>query len=156
MSNARARLKELGIVLPPAVAPLGSYVPTVQVGSLVFVSGQLPRQGDVLIKGKLGADVSLETGRNAARTAALNGLAALDAAVGLDRVKRIVKLMVVVACVPGFTDQPQVANGASDLMVEVFGDAGRHARLAVSAPVLPADACVEVEMIAEVKAADER
>lgn len=156
MESVKDKLKALGIVLPPPPAPAGAYVPYVQAGNLVFVSGQLPRSGDVLVKGKVGAEVNLQTAKQAARTAGINGLAVLDSAVGLDRVKRIVKLMVIVSCVPSFTDQPQVANGASDLMLEVFGEQGRHARMAASAPALPLDACVEVEMIAEVKAPDER
>jgi enamine deaminase RidA (YjgF/YER057c/UK114 family) len=150
MSNSR-RLSELGITLPTPPRPVGSYVPGVRVGNLVMCSGQLPMaDGKLLAKGKVGRDLSLESAQAAARQAALNALAILAAtAGGIDHIVRIVRLAVFVNSAPGFTDQPKVANGASDLMTQVFGDAGRHVRAAVGAAELPLDACVEVEAVAE-------
>ncbi|MEU0563873.1 RidA family protein [Nonomuraea sp. NPDC005983] len=146
------RLAELDLTLPEVVAPLAAYVPAVRTGDLVYTSGQVPMvEGKLAQSGKLGAGVSLEEGAALARICALNALAALKSEVGdLARVKRIVKVVVFVASDPAFTQQPQVANGASELLADVLGDAGRHARSAVGVAVLPLDAPVEVELIAEV------
>ena len=147
------RLKELGYDLPPAPAPVGSYVPFVRAGDLVFTSGQLPvHDGKLTAAGKVGAAVTVEQGAQAARVAVLNALAQVAvAAGGLANVRRIVRLAVYVNSAAGFTDQPKVANGASDLLVAVFGDGGRHARSAVGVNELPLDSPVELELIAEVK-----
>ena len=149
--SAEARLVELGITLPAAPAALASYVPWVRTGSLVFISGQVPlRDGALEHVGSVGAGVSQEQAVIEARQCALNAVAQLRAAVGsLDNVTRIVKVTVFVASAPGFHAQPAVGNGASDLLVEVFGDAGRHARAAVGVAELPLGAPVEVELIAE-------
>ncbi len=146
------RLAELGFTLPPAPAPVANYVPTVVTGNLLFVSGQISRSGDgTTLTGKLGAGVDIAKGREAARICALNILAQANAALGsLDRIARIVKLTGFVNAVPGFVDHPQVVNGASDLLVEVLGDRGRHTRSAVGVAGLPLDAAVEVEAIIEV------
>lgn len=142
-----ARLAELGITLPQAAAPVASYVPVVVNGGLAYTAGQLPFVDGEVMTGKLGDTVSLEQGQVAARACGLMILAQLEAAGLLDRVERVVRLGGFVASTPDFTDQPMVANGASDLMVEVFGDAGRHARSAVGVPVLPRNAAVEVDAI---------
>ena len=145
-----ARLAELGITLPKAAAPVASYVPVVVTGNLAHVSGQLPFIDGALVTGRLGEDVSLEQGQAAARACALMILAQVEAAgVSLDRVTRIVKLGGFVNSAGDFTDQPKVVNGASDLMVDVFGDAGKHARAAVGVPALPLGAAVEVDAIIE-------
>ncbi|PPB82386.1 enamine deaminase RidA (YjgF/YER057c/UK114 family) [Albidovulum inexpectatum] len=146
-----ARLAELGLTLPEAPAPAANYVPFVQVGKLVFVSGQISQGPDGLIKGKLGADLDVEAGAMAARACGLALIAQLRAACDgdLDRVARVVKLTGFVNSTPDFTDQPKVINGCSDLMVEVFGESGRHARAAVSAPALPLGVAVEIEAIFE-------
>jgi enamine deaminase RidA (YjgF/YER057c/UK114 family) len=131
---------------------VAAYVPFVRTGSLVFVSGQLPMKDGVMAKGSIPGQVSVEQGAAAARQAALNGLAVLaDAAGGLDRVKRIVRVGVFVCSEAGFIEQPKVANGASELLQQVFGEAGRHARAAVGNIALPLGACVEVELLAEVE-----
>lgn len=149
--GARARLVELGVTLPPVAVPLAAYVPAVRTGNLVYTSGQLPLEdGKPTHFGRLGAEVSPEEGRAAARTCALNGLAAIDALVGLDSVVRVVKVVGFVASAAGFTGQPGVVNGASDLLGEVFGEAGAHARSAVGVAALPLDVPVEVELIVEV------
>ena len=147
------RLAELGITLPDAPPPAASYVPTVQTGSLVFISGQISQQDGALITGKLGQDMDVAAGALAARSCALSLLAQMKRACGgdLDRVARVVKLTGFVNSTPDFTDQPKVINGCSDLLVEVFGDAGRHARSAVSAPSLPLGVAVEVEAIIELR-----
>ncbi len=148
-----ARLKELGITLPKAAVPVANYVPYVITGSLVFISGQGPMgPSGVAYAGKLGRDFDIDEGKAAARLAALNVIAQLKNAVDgdLDRVTRVVKLLGFVNSTPDFNQQPFVINGASDLMVEVFGDAGRHARSAVSTPSLPVDIAVEVEAIFEI------
>ena len=149
---AEARLRELGIELPDLPKPLGSYVPFVRTGNLIFISGMLPlKDGKLISQGKLGAGISVEEGALFARTAAINALAVLKKAAGsLDNVARCVKVTGFIASAPGFTDQPAVVNGASELMTEVFGDAGRHARAAVGASVLPMESPVEVEFIFEV------
>ena len=146
------RLAELGIALPQAAAPVAAYVPVVVTGNLAHVSGQLPFVDGQLVTGRLGEDVSLEHGTAAARACGLMILAQLEAALGsLDRVERIVKLGAFVSSTASFTDQPKVANGASELMAEVFGEAGRHARSAVGVPVLPLGAAVEVDAIVAVR-----
>ena len=149
--RARARLAELGLELPPVVPPVAAYVPAVRTGTLVFTSGQLPMAGGELgAVGKVGAQVTPERAQELARTCALNALAAVDALVGLDAVVRVVKVVGFVAGVPEFTGQPAVVNGASELLGEVFGDQGRHARSAVGVASLPLDAPVEVELVVEV------
>jgi enamine deaminase RidA (YjgF/YER057c/UK114 family) len=145
-------LAQLGIRLPEPVAPLASYVPVRISGDHAYVAGQVPLEdGTILSAGKLGADVSIEQGQEATRRCALQALAALRVALGsLDRVKGIVRVDVFVASAPGFTDQPAVANGASDLLVEIFGEEGRHARVAVGVSELPRGASVEVAMIVRI------
>lgn len=145
------RLAELGLELPAVAAPAGAYLPSVVTGNLVFTAGQLPFSGGALpATGKVGADVSAEAAADYARTAALNALAAAENAIGsLDRVTRVVKAVVFVASAPDFTGQPAVANGASGLLVDVFGEPGKHARSAVGVLVLPFDSPVEVELILE-------
>lgn len=145
--NIETRLQDLGLTLPEAAAPVASYVPVVVHGGFAHVSGQLPFIDGVLKKGRLGDDVDLAAGMEAARACALMILAQLQAAGVLDRVERVVKLGAFVNCTPTFTEQPKVANGASDLMLEVFGEAGRHARAAVGVPALPLGAAVEVDAV---------
>ena len=145
--SALARLAELGIALPEVAAPAGAYVPAVRTGTLVYTSGQVARE----LSGKVGAEVSEADAKDAARSCALNALAAIDALVGLDSVVRVVKVLGFVASAPGFTGQPGVINGASELLGEVFGDAGAHARSAVGVAELPLGVPVEVEMIVEVR-----
>ncbi|WEK43848.1 MAG: RidA family protein [Candidatus Sphingomonas colombiensis] len=145
------KLAELGLSLPEAAAPVAAYVPTVLSGNLLHVSGQLPFKDGKLIAGRLGENVSVEEGQDAARRCALMLIAQVKAALGdLARVKRVVKLGVFINSHGDFTDQPKVANGASELMVALFGDAGKHARSAVGVPVLPLGAAVEVDAIIEV------
>jgi enamine deaminase RidA (YjgF/YER057c/UK114 family) len=152
MMSYDARVKQLGLELPGAPKPVANYVPVVRVGDLLFLSGVLPsRDGQLIMTGKLGTDLSVEQGVEAAMTAALNALAIVKAEVGsLDHVKRIVKMVGHIASAPGFTDQPQVLNGASDLFVQIFGESGRHARVAVGAAELPRRAPVEIELIVHV------
>ena len=150
--TASARLAERGITLPAVAAPLASYVPAVRTGDLVYTAGQLPLvAGDLTVTGKVGGDVTPEVARTLARVCALNALAAVDALVGIDSITRVVKVVGYVASAPGFTGQPGVINGASELFADVFGDAGAHARSAVGVAELPLDAPVEVEVIVEVK-----
>lgn len=148
-----ARLQALGIVLPQLTPPVANYVPFVLSGNMLYVSGQLPMANGQMIKGHLGRDVSLEQGREAAKICAVNIIAQVSAALGgeLDRVARCVKLGGFVASTPDFTDHPKVVNGASDLIVEIFGDAGKHARAAVGVSALPLGAAVEVEAVFEVR-----
>jgi enamine deaminase RidA (YjgF/YER057c/UK114 family) len=148
-----ARLDALGLALPPVAAPLAAYVPAVRSGNHVYTAGQLPVvDGKLLTTGKVGAQVTVEEAAALARTCALNALAAVaSVAGGLAAVTRIVKIAGFVASDPSFTGQPLVVNGASELMMEVFGEAGRHARSAVGVAVLPLDAPVEIELIAEVR-----
>ncbi|MCV7029229.1 RidA family protein [Mycobacterium sherrisii] len=149
--NTSARLGQLGIALPDVVTPLASYVPAVRTGNLVYTSGQLPMtDGKLAGTGKVGAEVSPEAAKALARTCALNALAAVNSLVGIDAVTRVVKVVGFVASAPGFNGQPAVVNGASDLLAEVFGDQGAHARSAVGVSELPLDAPVEVELIVEV------
>jgi enamine deaminase RidA (YjgF/YER057c/UK114 family) len=147
-----ARLAELGLTLPPVVTPLAAYVPAVRSGSHVYTSGQVPVvDGSLVATGKVGAEISPEDAKGLARQCALNALAAIDDLVGLDAVVRVVKVVGFVASEPSFTGQPAVVNGASELLGEVFGAAGAHARSAVGVAVLPLDAPVEVELIVEVR-----
>jgi len=150
------RLQELGLRLPTPPNPVGAYVPGLRTGNLVFVSGQIPITGGVVtVAGKVGADVTVEEAAKAARHCALAALSvAADTAGGIDQIARIVRLAVYVCSAPGFTAQPTVANGASELMVEIFGDRGRHVRAAVGANELPLGAAVEVELMAEVLGAE--
>ncbi len=154
MSDAiEAKLAELGLTLPVAAAPVAAYVPVVVAGGLAHVSGQLPFIDGKLVTGRLGDDVTTEQGYEAARACGLMLLAQLKAALGsLDRVERVVKLGAFINSTGDYTDQPKVANGASELMAAVFGDAGKHARSAVGVPVLPLGAAVEVDAIVAVKA----
>jgi enamine deaminase RidA (YjgF/YER057c/UK114 family) len=148
------RLAELGIALPTPAKPIANYVPWVRTGNLVFISGQgAVRDGKIEYTGKVGDTLSIEDAIASARLTAINVIAHLRDACGgdLDRVKRIVKLLGFVNCTPTFAEQPKIINGASDLMVEVFGDKGRHARSAVGAPALPFNLSVEVEAIAEIE-----
>ncbi len=146
------RLAELGLEVPDVPAPVAAYIPVLRSGNLVFTSGQLPmREGQLLATGKVGGEISAEEAHECARQCALNAIAAVRSEVGeLSAVKRIVKVVAFVASTPDFTGQPGVANGASELFGQVFGDAGRHARSAVGVPVLPLDAPVEVEIVVEV------
>lgn len=146
------RLAELGISIPEVVPPVAAYVPAVATGRYVYTSGQLPmRDGAMIAEGLVGSDVDPEVAKDCARQSAINALAAVQSAVGsLDRVTRVVKVVGFVASAPGFTGQPGVINGASELFLEVFGDAGRHARSAVGVAGLPLNAPVEVEMVVEV------
>lgn len=146
------KLKELGIELPAVAAPVAAYVPAVQAGNQVWASGQLPFvDGNLPATGKVGAEVSQEDAYGYARQAALNALAAVDALVGIDNVERVLKVVGFVASDPAFTGQPGVVNGASELMQEIFGEAGAHARSAVGVAVLPMDTPVEVELVVELK-----
>ena len=147
-----AKLAELGLVLPRPAAPVAAYVPVVIAGGLAHVSGQLPFVDGALVTGRLGEDVSIEQGYAAARACGLMILAQLQAALGsLARIEQVVKLGAFVASTASFTDQPKVANGASELMAALFGDAGRHARSAVGVPVLPLGAAVEVDAIVAIR-----
>ncbi|HZU49605.1 MAG TPA: RidA family protein [Mycobacterium sp.] len=149
--TASARLEELGITLPEVARPLASYVPAVRTGHLVFTAGQLPMQaGKLAGSGKVGSQVSPEQANALARMCALNALAAIHSLVGIDAVTRVVKLVGFVASAPGFHGQPGVVNGASELLCEVFGDNGAHARSAVGVSELPLDAPVEIELVVEV------
>jgi enamine deaminase RidA (YjgF/YER057c/UK114 family) len=147
------KLEALGLKLPKPAAPIAAYVPAVEVGGLLHISGQLPFRNGDLMTGRVGEDVNVEFGYEAARNCALMLLAQMEQALGsLDRVERVVKLGVFVASDPHFTEQPKVANGASELMQAVFGDAGKHARSAVGVPSLPLGAAVEVDAIVAIKA----
>lgn len=151
MSVIAARLAELGIVLPNPVAPVANYVPFVRMGSLLVISGQISLGPDGLVAGKLGGGISIEDGQKAARLCGLNVLAHIQSAVGnLDNVIRIVRLGGFINCTPDFVDGPKVMNGASDLMVEVFGEKGRHSRSTIGVAALPANAAVEVEAMVEI------
>ncbi|MGW2375494.1 MULTISPECIES: RidA family protein [Kitasatospora] len=153
MSQVESKLAELGLTLPPVAAPVAAYVPAVQSGEFVFTSGQLPVVGGKLPStGKVGAEVSAEEAKELARTCALNALAAVKSVIGdLDRIERVVKVVGFVASAPDFTGQPAVINGASELLGQVLGEAGVHARSAVGVAVLPLDAPVEVEIQVRVK-----
>jgi enamine deaminase RidA (YjgF/YER057c/UK114 family) len=152
MTDVHARLAELGLELPEAAAPVAAYVPTVTAGGLMHISGQLPFKDGVVMTGRLGEDRDLAYGQEAAERCGLMIVAQIEKALGgFDRVERIVKLGVFVNSDPGFTQQPQVANGASELMEKLFGEAGRHARAAVGVAVLPRGAAVEIDAIVAVK-----
>jgi enamine deaminase RidA (YjgF/YER057c/UK114 family) len=153
MSTPEERIRELGLEIPDVAAPLASYVPAARSGSLVYTAGQLPIvKGELAATGKVGAEIDPERATELARLCGLNAIAAIRAEIGeLSRVRRIVKVVGFVASAPDFYGQPQVVNGVSDLLGEVFGDAGKHARSAVGVAVLPRDAPVEVELIAEVE-----
>jgi enamine deaminase RidA (YjgF/YER057c/UK114 family) len=152
MGAVEDRLAELGLSVPDVARPVASYVPAVRSGSYVYTSGQLPmRAGDLIATGKVGGEVSPEDAATCAEQCALNAIAAVKAEIGdLDAVRRVVKVVCFVASAPDFTGQPQVANGASNLLGKAFGDAGVHARSAVGVPVLPLGAPVEVEILVEV------
>ena len=153
MTSVNDRLKAAGIILPEPAAAVANYVPYLQTGKLVYISGQLPlKDGQPAFTGKVGKDVSADEATEAARYCAINLVAQVRAALGgnLERVSRVVKLTAFIASTNEFTGQPQVANGASDLMVEIFGDKGRHTRAAVGTNVLPLDAPVEIEAVFEV------
>lgn len=150
--SVNARLAELGISIPEVVPPVAAYVPAVVTGRHVYTSGQLPmRDGSMIAEGLVGSDVDPEVAKDCARQSAINALAAAQSAIGsLDRVTRVVKVVGFVASAPGFTGQPAVINGASEVLLEIFGEAGRHARSAVGVAALPINAPVEVEMVLEV------
>jgi enamine deaminase RidA (YjgF/YER057c/UK114 family) len=150
--SVEEKLKQLGLELPSAATPVANYVPAVRSGNLVFLSGHGPVGRDGVVTGKLGRELTVEQGYEAARVVALGLLGSLKALIGdLDRVRRIVKLLGMVNCDPSFKEHPRVVDGASDLLVEVFGDRGRHARSAVGMNALPFGIAVEIEMIAEVE-----
>ncbi len=148
-----ARLTELGIALPPAPKPVAAYIPAVRAGDLLFLSGTGPfKDGQIVFTGKLGKDLTVEQGYDAARLTLLNALAMVRQELGtLDRVVRVVRVTGHVASAEGFTQQPAVINGASDLLVQIFGEAGRHARLALGAAELPLNMAIELELILQVK-----
>jgi enamine deaminase RidA (YjgF/YER057c/UK114 family) len=152
MSTPEEKLADLGLNVPEVAKPVAAYVPALRTGNYVYTSGQLPmRDGELMLTGKVGGEVTQEDAVECARQCALNALAAVRAEVGeLSAVKRIVKVVAFVASTPDFTGQPQVANGVSELLGEVFGEAGRHARSAVGVTVLPLDSPVEVELVVEV------
>ena len=152
MGQVEQKLAEMGITLPEAPAPAANYVPFVQVGEMLFVSGQISKDGDTLITGKLGDELTTADGAAAAKVCAINLLAQVKAACGgdLDRLKRVVKLGAFVNSTPDFIEQPQVVNGASDFLGEVLGEAGKHARAAVSSPSLPLGVAVEIEGVFQI------
>jgi len=152
VTHPEERLAELGLSVPEVARPVAVYIPAVRSGNHVFTSGQLPmRSGELMVTGKVGGEVSEEEATECARQCALNAIAAVKAEIGdLDQVKRVVKVVAFVASTPDFTGQPRVANGASELLGQAFGDAGIHARSAVGVPVLPLDSPVEVEIVVEV------
>jgi enamine deaminase RidA (YjgF/YER057c/UK114 family) len=147
------KLTEMGLTLPPPADPVGAYIGAVQVGNLLFVSGHGPRRyGDVITNGKVGKDLNLEQAYETARSVMLNVLGTVKSTIGdLDRVERIVKLLGMVNCAPGFNQTPAVINGASDLLIALYGENGRHARSAVGMAELPNDIAVEIEMIVRIK-----
>jgi enamine deaminase RidA (YjgF/YER057c/UK114 family) len=153
MGKVENRLSELGLVLPDAPKPVAAYIPAKQSGKLVFTAGQLPMvNGELISKGFLGQEVAIEDANKAARVCTLNALAAIKGVIGdLDRIKQIVRVVGYVASIPTFTQQPAVVNGASELLLEIFGDAGKHARSAVGMAVLPLNASVEIELTIEVE-----
>jgi enamine deaminase RidA (YjgF/YER057c/UK114 family) len=151
MGRIDDRLRGLGIELPPVTAPVANYLPCSRTGNLLFVGGHGPPDGTSIVTGKVGGDLTLEQGRDAARTTALSILATMQAELGdLDQIRRFVKVLGMVNVAPGFTQTPAVIDGCSDVLVEIFGDAGRHTRSAVGMAALPFDIAVEIELIAEV------
>ena len=153
MGKIEERLIELGIEIPAAPKPVAAYIPAKKSGNLVFTAGQLPMvNGELVLKGLLGQDVEIEDANKAARICALNALAAIKGVIGdLDQIKQVVRVVGYVASIPTFTQQPAVVNGASELLVEIFGEAGKHARSAVGMAVLPLNASVEIELTVEVE-----
>lgn len=153
MSNVESRLESLGIVLPNAARPVASYIPAKKVGNLIFTSGQLPMvNGELISKGLLGLSVEIEEANMAAKICTLNALAAIKNLIGdLDKIQQIVKVTGYVACVPTFTEQPAVVNGASEFLLELFGESGKHARSAVGMSSLPLNSSVEIELTVEVR-----
>jgi enamine deaminase RidA (YjgF/YER057c/UK114 family) len=153
MSKIEDKLKSLGLELPAIPKPLAAYIPAKQSGKLVFTAGQLPMvNGDLISKGLLGKDVEIEEANNAARICTLNALAAIKGVIGdLDKIKQVVRVVGYVASLPTFTQQPAVVNGASELLLEIFDDAGKHARSAVGMAVLPLNASVEIELTVEIE-----
>jgi enamine deaminase RidA (YjgF/YER057c/UK114 family) len=151
--SVEAKLTELGITLPPAPKPVASYIPAVRAGDLLFLSGTGPfKDGKIVFAGKLGKDLTVEQGYEAAKLTLLNALAIAKQELGsLDQIKRVVRMSGHVASAEGFIQQPAVINGASDLLVQIFGEAGRHARLALGAAELPLNMCIELELILQVK-----
>ncbi|MFZ9227633.1 MAG: RidA family protein [Candidatus Nanopelagicales bacterium] len=152
MSNIENKIKELGLQLPEPPKPLAAYIPAKQAGNLVFTAGQLPMvNGEIILKGLLGQDVEIEPAYNAAKICTLNALSAIKGVIGdLDKIKQVVRVVGYVASVPTFTQQPAVVNGASEFLLEIFGDKGKHARSAVGMAVLPLNAAVEIELTVEV------
>ncbi|MGA0083123.1 MAG: RidA family protein [Candidatus Nanopelagicales bacterium] len=152
MSNIENKIKELGLQLPEPPKPLAAYIPAKQTGNLVFTAGQLPMvNGEIILKGLLGQDVEIEPAYNAAKICTLNALSAIKGVIGdLDKIKQVVRVVGYVASVPTFTQQPAVVNGASEFLLEVFGDKGKHARSAVGMAVLPLNAAVEIELTVEI------
>jgi enamine deaminase RidA (YjgF/YER057c/UK114 family) len=153
MSQVESKLENMGLKLPEAPKPVAAYIPAKQAGKLIFTAGQLPMvQGELISKGLLGQDVEIDEANKAARICTLNALAAIKGVIGdLDRIKQIVRVVGYVASVPTFTQQPAVVNGASELLLEIFGENGKHARSAVGMAVLPLNASVEIELIVEVE-----
>ena len=152
MSNIENKIKELGLQLPEPPKPLAAYIPAKQTGNLVFTAGQLPMvNGEIILKGLLGQDVEIEPAYNAAKICTLNALSAIKGVIGdLDKIKQVVRVVGYVASVPTFTQQPAIVNGASEFLLEIFGDRGKHARSAVGMAVLPLNAAVEIELTVEV------
>jgi enamine deaminase RidA (YjgF/YER057c/UK114 family) len=153
MGEMEIKLEKMGIVLPEIPKPVAAYIPAKQTGNLVFTAGQLPMvQGELISKGLLGQDVEIEAANKAARICTLNALAAIKGVIGdLDRINQIVRVVGYVASVPSFTQQPAVVNGASELLLEIFGEKGKHARSAVGMAVLPLNASVEIELTVEIE-----
>ena len=152
MSNIENKIKELGLQLPEPPKPLAAYIPAKQAGNLVFTAGQLPMvNGEIILKGLLGQEIEIEPAYNAAKICTLNALSAIKGVIGdLDKIKQVVRVVGYVASVPTFTQQPAVVNGASEFLLEVFGDKGKHARSAVGMAVLPLNAAVEIELTVEI------
>ncbi len=152
MGNIENKIKELGLQLPEPPKPLAAYIPAKQVGNLVFTAGQLPMvNGEIILKGLLGQDVEIDPAYNAAKICTLNALSAIKGVIGdLDKIKQVVRVVGYVASVPTFTQQPAVVNGSSELLLEIFGENGKHARSAVGMAVLPLNAAVEIELTVEV------
>jgi enamine deaminase RidA (YjgF/YER057c/UK114 family) len=153
MSEIEVKIGQLGLNLPDIAIPLAAYIPAKQTGNLVFTAGQLPMvNGELITKGLLGQDVEIEDAKNAARVCTLNALAAIKGVIGdLDRIKQVVRVVGYVASIPTFTQQPAIVNGASELLLEIFGEKGKHARSAVGMAVLPLNASVEIELTVEVE-----